>query len=132
MPIRHRAGQPRASSQRGGMGRGQCQHQSPAYRPGRVFAERADSQSGGLVAASPPGGSGAASPPGGPAAAATQPQPAAAATQPRPAAGTTPPRPAAAARRGQAAPPAAVHVSPRRPPAGRLMQGIPQTQRQAG
>ena len=108
-----RSSPPGTSGQRGGMGRGQCQHQPPAYRPGRVFAKgRADSQSGGPVAATRPGGPGAARPPGGVAAA-------------------TQARPEAATRRGQTTLPA-VQVSPSQPTAGSLMQGIPQTQRQVG
>jgi hypothetical protein len=115
-----RSSPPGTSGQHNGMG--QCQHQPPAYRPGRVFAKgRADSQSGAPVAATPPGGPGGARPPGG----------VAAATQARPETAATPPRPKAATRRGQTTPPA-VHVSPSQPTAGSLMQGIPQTQRQVG
>lgn len=117
-----RSSRPGTSGQHNGMGQGQCQHQPPAYPPGRVFAKgRADSQSGGPVAATPPGGPGAARPPGG----------VAAATQAQAEAATTPPQPEAATRRGQTTLPA-VHVSPSQPTAGSLMQGIPQTQRQVG
>jgi hypothetical protein len=127
-----RSSPPGTSSQHNGMGRGQCQHQPPAYRPGRVFAKgRADSQSGAPMAATPPGGPVAATPPGGPGAA-RPPGGVAAATRSRLEAATTPPRPAAATRRGQTTPPPAVHVSPSQPTAGRLMQGIPQAQRRAG
>jgi hypothetical protein len=117
-----RSSRPGTSGQHNGMGQGQCQHQPPAYPPGRVFAKgRADGQSGGPVAATPPGGPGAARPPGG----------VAAATQAQAEAATTPPRPEAATRQGQTTLPA-VHVSPSQPTTGSLMQGIPQTQRQVG
>jgi hypothetical protein len=126
-----RSSRPGTSGQHNGMGQGQCQHQPPAYPPGRVFAKgRADSQSGGPVAATPPGGTVAATPPGGPGAA-RPPGGVAAVTQARPEAAPTPPRPEAATRRGQTTPPA-VHVSPSQPTAGSLMRGIPQTQRQVG
>jgi hypothetical protein len=115
-----RSGPPGSTGQYNGMG--QCRHQPPAYRPGRVFAKgRADSQSGGPVAATPPDRPSGARPPGG----------VAAARQARPEVATTPRRPEAATRRGLTTPPA-VHVSPTQPTAGSLMQGIPQTQRQAG
>ena len=126
-----RSSRPGTSGQHNGGGQGQCQHQPPAYPPGRVFAKgRADSQSGGPVAATPPGGTVAATPPGGPGAA-RPPGGVAAVTQARPEAAPTPPRPEAATRRGQTTPPA-VHVSPSQPTAGSLMRGIPQTQRQVG
>ena len=135
-----RSSRPGTSGQHNGMGQGQCQHQPPGWPPGRVFAKgRADSQSGGPVAAVPPGGSVAAVPPGGPVAAtppggpgaARPPGGVAAATQAQAEAATTPPRAEVDTRRGQTAPPA-VHVSPSQPTAGSLMQGIPQTQRQVG
>jgi len=117
-----RSSRPGTSGQHNGMGQGQCKHQPPGWPPGRVFAKgRADSQSGGPVAAVPPGGPVAARPPGG----------VAAATQAQAEAATTPPRAEVDTRRGQTAPPA-VHVSPSQPTAGSLMQGIPQTQRQVG
>jgi len=117
-----RPSRPGTSGLHNGMGQDQCQHQPPAYPPGRVFAKgRADGQSGGPVAATPPGGPGAARPPGG----------GAAATQAQAEAATTPPRPEGATRRGQTTLPA-VHVSPSQPTTGSLMQGIPQTQRQVG
>jgi len=126
-----RSSRPGTSGQHNGMGQGQCQHQPPAYPPGRVFAKgRADSQSGGPVAATPPGGTVAATPPGGPGAA-RPPGGVAAVTQARPEAAPTPPRPEEATWRGQTTPPA-VHVSPSQPTAGSLMRGIPQTQRQVG
>ena len=126
-----RSSRPGTSGQHNGGGQGQCQHQPPAYPPGRVFAKgRADSQSGGPVAATPPGGTVAATPPGGPGAA-RPPGGVAAVTQARPEAAPTPPRPEEATRRGQTTPPA-VHVSPSQPTAGSLMRGIPQTQRQVG
>ena len=79
-----RSSRPGTSGQHNGMGQGQCQHQPPAYPPGRVFAKgRADSQSGGPVAATLPGGPVAATPPGGPGAA-RPPGGVAAATQARP------------------------------------------------
>jgi len=144
-----RSSRPGTSGQHNGMGQGQCQHQPPGWPPGRVFAKgRADSQSGGPVAAVPPGGPVAAVPPGGPVAAvppggpvaatppggpgaARPPGGVAAATQAQAEAATTPPRAEVDTRRGQTAPPA-VHVSPSQPTAGSLMQGIPQTQRQVG
>jgi len=128
-----RSSRPGTSGQHNGMGQGQgqCQHQPPGWPPGRVFAKgRADSQSGGPVAAVPPGGPVAAVPPGGPGAA-RPPGGVAAATQAQAEAATTPPRAEVDTRRGQTAPPA-VHVSPSQPTAGSLMQGIPQTQRQVG
>jgi hypothetical protein len=135
-----RSSRPGTSGQHNGTGQGQCQHQPPAYPPGRVFAKgRADGQSGGPVAATPPGGPVAATPPGGPVAAtplggpgaARPPGGVAAATQAQAETATTPPQPEAATRRGQTTLPA-VHVSPSQPTTGSLMQGIPQTQRQVG